>query len=45
MPMRLLLALLLLANFAWYAWHHWVNAPGDAPAPVSMRSPQLVLAR
>jgi hypothetical protein len=45
MPMRLLLALLLLANFAWYAWHHWVNAPDDAPAPVSMRNPQLVLAR
>jgi hypothetical protein len=45
MPMRLLLALLLLANFAWFAWHHWVNAPNDAPAPVSMRTPQLVLAR
>jgi hypothetical protein len=45
MLMRHLLALLLLANFAWFAWHHWVNAPGDAPGPVSMRSPQLVLAR
>jgi hypothetical protein len=45
MPMRLLLVLLLLANFAWFAWHHWVNAPDDGPAPVSMRSPQLVLAR
>ncbi len=43
--MRLLLALLLLANFAWYAWHHWVNAPAEAPASVAAPGPQLTLAR
>jgi hypothetical protein len=43
--MRLLFALLLLANFAWYAWHHWVNAPVEAPVAVAAIAPQLVLAR
>jgi hypothetical protein len=45
MPMRLLFALLLLANFAWYAWYHWVNTPSASSEAVSLRSPQLVLAR
>lgn len=43
--MRLLFALLLLANFAWYAWHHWVNVPAETPASVAAPGPQLTLAR
>lgn len=43
--MRLLFALLLLANIAWYAWSHWVAQPGDEPATAATAGPQLVLAR
>lgn len=43
--MRLLLALLVLANVAWYAWHHWVRLPAEAPVPTATEGPRLVLAR
>jgi hypothetical protein len=44
--MRLLVALLLFANIAWYAWTHWVQRPGPAPAAATRPvGPQLVLAR
>lgn len=43
--MRLLLALLVLANVAWYAWHHWVRLPAEAPVPAATVGPRLVLAR
>ena len=43
--MRLLLALLVLANVAWYAWHHWVRLPAEAPVPAATEGPRLVLAR
>ncbi len=43
--MRLLFALLLLANFAWYAWTHWVVRPETDTATVQAGGPQLVLAR
>ena len=43
--MRLLLALLVLANIAWYAWHHWVKLPVEPPVSVAVEGPRLVLAR
>jgi hypothetical protein len=43
--MRLLLALLVLANIAWYAWHHWVRLPREAPIAAATEGPRLVLAR
>ena len=43
--MRLLLALLVLANIAWYAWHHWVKLPVEAPVSAAVAGPKLVLAR
>jgi hypothetical protein len=44
--MKLLVALLLLANVAWYAWTHWLNRPAPAPAAATRPAgPQLVLAR
>lgn len=44
--MRLLVALLLFANVAWYAWTHWVEgAAPAAPAARRPEGPQLVLAR
>ncbi len=44
--MRLLVALLLFANIAWYAWTHWVERP-DAPPKAAAKppGPELVLAR
>ena len=43
--MRILFALLVLANVAWFAWTHWVDRPvADAP-PELVDAPQLVLAR
>jgi len=44
--MKLLVALLLLANVAWYAWANWFNRPAPAPAAATRPAgPQLVLAR
>ncbi|HEY7753135.1 MAG TPA: hypothetical protein VH856_04905 [Steroidobacteraceae bacterium] len=44
--MKLLVALLLFANVAWYAWTHWVQGPAPAPqAAARPQGPQLVLAR
>lgn len=43
--MRLLLALLLFANIAWYAWTHWVVRPADEAATAPATGPPLVLAR
>lgn len=43
--MRLLFALLLLANIAWFAWSQWVVQPADESAePPRAAGPQLVLA-
>jgi cell division septation protein DedD len=42
---RLLFALLLLANIAWYAWTHWVVRPADEAATAAPRGARLVLAR
>ena len=43
--MRVLFALLVLANIAWFAWTHWVERPVDDAAPAKVEAPQLVLAR
>ncbi|MDH4261006.1 MAG: hypothetical protein OEW16_12000 [Gammaproteobacteria bacterium] len=43
--MRVIFALLVLANIAWFAWTHWVDRPVDAPVPARIEAPQLVLAR
>jgi hypothetical protein len=44
--MKLVVALLLFANIAWYAWTHWVQGPSAAPqAAARPQGPQLVLAR
>jgi SPOR domain len=43
--MRLLFALLLLANIAWYAWTHWIVRPADEAATAAPRGARLVLAR
>lgn len=45
MLMRLLLALLVLANVAWFAWDHWVRVPDEEAVPESAAGPKLVLAR
>ena len=43
--MKVLFALLLLANVAWYAWTHWVDRPVADSPPAKVDAPQLVLAR
>ena len=43
--MRVLFALLVLANIAWFAWTHWVERPVVDAAPARVTAPQLVLAR
>ena len=43
--MRIIFALLVLANIAWFAWTHWVERPADSAAPARVEAPQLVLAR
>jgi hypothetical protein len=43
--MRLFVAILLLANFAWYAWTHWIAPPAAEVATGKPVGPQLVLAR
>ena len=43
--MRVLFALLVLANIAWYAWTHWVLQPVEGAAPAKVEAPRLVLAR
>lgn len=44
--MKLLVAMLLFANIAWFAWTQWVQGPGpSAPATPRPQGPQLVLAR
>ena len=43
--MRVLFALLVLANIAWFAWTHWVERPVGDAAPAKVEAPQLVLAR
>ncbi len=43
--MRVIFALLVLVNIAWFAWTHWVDRPVDAPVPARVEAPQLVLAR
>ncbi len=43
--MRLLVALLLLANIAWFAWSRWVAGPPGEAAAAPATGPQLVLAR
>ena len=43
--MRILFAMLLLANVAWFAWTHWVERPANDTAPARVDAPQLVLAR
>ncbi|MEX1993193.1 MAG: SPOR domain-containing protein [Steroidobacteraceae bacterium] len=43
--MRLLFALLLLANIAWYAWSHWVVQPAGEAVAARAEGPKLVLAR
>jgi hypothetical protein len=43
--MRVLFALLVLANIAWYAWTHWVEQPVEGAAPSKVEAPRLVLAR
>lgn len=43
--MRVIFALLVLANVAWFAWTHWVERPVEDAAPARLDAPQLVLAR
>ena len=43
--MRVILALLVLANIAWFAWAHWIDRPVGNAAPARVAAPQLVLAR
>lgn len=43
--MRVIFALLVLANVAWFAWTHWVDRPVGDAAPARVEAPQLVLAR
>ena len=43
--MRVIFALLVLANVAWYAWTHWVDRPAEDAAHARVEAPQLVLAR
>lgn len=43
--MRVIFALLLLANIAWFAWANWVDRPVEDAAPARVEAPQLVLAR
>jgi hypothetical protein len=43
--MRIIFALLVLANVAWFAWTHWVERPAEGAAPARAEAPQLVLAR
>ncbi len=43
--MRVIFALLVLANVAWFAWTHWVGRPVEDAAPARVEAPQLVLAR
>ena len=43
--MRVIFALLVLANVAWFAWTHWVGRPAEDAAPARVEAPQLVLAR
>ncbi|MGH8130077.1 MAG: hypothetical protein ACRES3_04395 [Steroidobacteraceae bacterium] len=43
--MRLIFALLLFANIAWFAWTQWVAAPDGLPAPAVAEGPKLQLAR
>jgi hypothetical protein len=43
--MRVIFALLLLANIAWIAWANWVDRPVEDAAPARVEAPKLVLAR
>jgi len=43
--MRAVIALLLLANVAWFAWVRWVDEPAAARVPGQAEAPRLVLAR
>jgi hypothetical protein len=43
--MRVIFALLLLANIAWFAWANWVDRPVEEAAPARVDAPRLVLAR
>jgi len=43
--MRVLLALLLFANIAWFAWARWIDRPADGALPGKDAAPRLVLAR
>ncbi len=43
--MRLVFALLLFANIAWFAWTQWVAVPEAAPAATQSQEPRLQLAR
>jgi hypothetical protein len=43
--MRVIFALLVLANVAWFAWTHWVVRPVADAAPARVEVPRLVLAR
>jgi len=43
--MRLIVALLLFANIAWFAWTQWVATPDSEPATAVVQGPGLQLAR
>ena len=43
--MRIIFALLVLANVAWFAWTHWVERSAERAGPARVEAPQLVLAR
>ncbi|MGB5132533.1 MAG: hypothetical protein WBO00_07960, partial [Steroidobacteraceae bacterium] len=43
--MRVLFALLVLANIAWFAWTHWVDRPVEDAPSSKAGAPQLILAR
>ncbi len=43
--MRVIFALLVLANVAWFAWAHWVEQPVEDATPARVEAPRLVLAR
>ena len=43
--MRIIFALLVLANVAWFAWTHWVERSAEHAGPARVEAPQLVLAR
>ncbi|MGQ0430063.1 MAG: hypothetical protein ACT4UQ_09040 [Gammaproteobacteria bacterium] len=41
--MRILVAVLLLANVAWFAWSHWIEPPAPLPAAASRPEGQSIM--